>query len=104
MPYVNIKITKEENVTPEQKEKLISGETQLLFDVLGKNPKSMVVMIDEVDTDNCSFEISKPVGDNVLKNKSKIFLTEVKQHFNSAVWSHKIHEKQADIYAENYKF
>ena len=38
MPYVNIKITRE-GVTAEQKEKLIRGVTQLLVDVLGKNPK-----------------------------------------------------------------
>ena len=51
MPYVNIKITKE-GVTTEQKEKLIQGATNLLVDVLGKNPKTTVVVIDEVDTDN----------------------------------------------------
>lgn len=39
MPYVNIKITKEGNVTPEQKRALIEGATNLLHDVLGKtNP------------------------------------------------------------------
>ena len=51
MPYVNIKITNE-GVTKEQKENLISGVTNLLVDVLGKNPKTTVVVIDEVDTDN----------------------------------------------------
>jgi 4-oxalocrotonate tautomerase len=51
MPYVNIKITRE-GATPEQKAKLISGATQLLVDVLGKNPATTVVVIDEVDTDN----------------------------------------------------
>lgn len=51
MPYVNIKITKE-GATPEQKAQLIRGATQLLIDVLGKNPKTTVVVIDEVDTDN----------------------------------------------------
>lgn len=51
MPYVNIKITRE-GATPEQKAKLIAGATQLLVDVLGKNPKTTVVVIDEVDTDN----------------------------------------------------
>lgn len=51
MPYVNIKITKE-GATPEQKARLIAGATQLLVDVLGKNPKTTVVVIDEVDTDN----------------------------------------------------
>ena len=37
MPYVNIKITNE-NVTKEKKVKLIEGATQLLVDVLNKNP------------------------------------------------------------------
>ncbi|KFF71217.1 2-hydroxymuconate tautomerase family protein [Pectobacterium brasiliense] len=51
MPYVNIKITNE-GVTAEQKRQLIEGVTQLLVDVLNKNPKTTVVVIDEVDTDN----------------------------------------------------
>ena len=51
MPYINIKITDEE-VTKEQKAQLIAGATQLLVDVLGKNPKTTVVVIDEVNTDN----------------------------------------------------
>ncbi len=51
MPLVNIRITKE-GATAEQKEKLIQGATQLLVDVLGKNPKTTFVIIDEVDTDN----------------------------------------------------
>ncbi len=52
MPYVNIKITREGNVTPEQKRQLIEGATNLLYDVLGKNKATPVVVIDEVDTDN----------------------------------------------------
>ena len=51
MPYVNIKITRE-GATPGQKAELISGVTRLLQDVLGKNPQTTVVVIDEVDTDN----------------------------------------------------
>ena len=51
MPYVNIRITKE-GATKEQKAALIKGATQLLVDVLGKNPKTTVVTIDELDTDN----------------------------------------------------
>lgn len=51
MPYVNIKITRE-GATSEQKALLIKGVTQLLADVLGKNPATTVVVIDEVDTDN----------------------------------------------------
>jgi 4-oxalocrotonate tautomerase len=51
MPYVNIKITRE-GATSEQKTKLIEGVTNLLRDVLNKNPATTVVVIDEVDTDN----------------------------------------------------
>ncbi|MEE8484191.1 MAG: 4-oxalocrotonate tautomerase family protein [Nitrospinota bacterium] len=51
MPYVNIKVTRE-GVTPKQKEELIKGVTTLLSDVLGKNPKTTFVVIDEIDTDN----------------------------------------------------
>lgn len=51
MPYVNIKITRE-GATAEQKAALIKGATQLLVDVLGKNPNTTVVVIEEVDTDN----------------------------------------------------
>jgi 4-oxalocrotonate tautomerase len=51
MPYVNIKITKQ-GATTEQKAALIKGVTDLLASVLGKNPKTTFVVIDEVDTDN----------------------------------------------------
>lgn len=51
MPLVNIKITKE-GATREQKEKLIKGVTDLLADVLGKNPLTTVVIIEEIETDN----------------------------------------------------
>jgi len=51
MPYVNIKITNE-GVTASQKAELIKGATDLLVKVLGKNPATTVVVIDEVETDN----------------------------------------------------
>ena len=51
MPFVNIKITKE-GVTPDKKAELIKGVTDLLANVLGKNPGTTVVVIDEVATDN----------------------------------------------------
>jgi len=52
MPYVNIKITRE-GATREQKAELIDGVTTLLQRILGKNPATTVVVIDEVETDNC---------------------------------------------------
>lgn len=51
MPFVNIKITRE-GATAEQKAELIEKTTQLLVDVLGKNPATTVVVIEEVETDN----------------------------------------------------
>lgn len=51
MPYVNIKITNE-GATAAQKAELIRGVTRLLTEVLGKNPATTVVVIDEVATDN----------------------------------------------------
>lgn len=51
MPYVNIKITKE-GATDKQKKQLMEGVTQLLVDVLHKNPNTTIVIIDEVETDN----------------------------------------------------
>lgn len=51
MPFVNIKITRE-GASPDQKATLIRGVTDLLADVLGKNPATTVVVIEEVDTDN----------------------------------------------------
>lgn len=51
MPYINIKIT-DEGVTADQKRQLIKGATELLVNVLGKNPATTVVVIDEVNTDN----------------------------------------------------
>lgn len=51
MPYVNIKITRD-GTPPEKKAKLIEGVTRLLSDVLGKNPQTTVVIIEEVETDN----------------------------------------------------
>jgi 4-oxalocrotonate tautomerase len=51
MTYVNIRITKE-GARPDQKARLIREVTRLLADILGKNPQTTVVVIDEVETDN----------------------------------------------------
>ncbi|WP_428696242.1 tautomerase family protein [Stappia sp.] len=51
MPYVNIKVTRE-GVTREQKARLIAGVTDLLVDVLDKDPATTVVVIDEVEIEN----------------------------------------------------
>ncbi len=51
MPYVNIKVT-DEGVTREQKSRLIKGVTDLLQEVLAKDPATTFVVIDEVDLAN----------------------------------------------------
>ena len=51
MPFVNIKITNE-HVTPDKKAALIKGATDLLKNVLGKDPETTVVVVEEVDTDS----------------------------------------------------
>ncbi len=53
MPYVNIKVTGEggpdgTGPSAEQRAELISGVSALLQDVLGKDPKTTFVVIDEV--------------------------------------------------------
>ncbi|MES9969998.1 MAG: 4-oxalocrotonate tautomerase family protein [Candidatus Thiodiazotropha sp.] len=65
MPYVNIKITKEE-VSKEQKQQLIAGTTQLLADILGKNPATTFVIIEEIDTDNWGI-----AGEQVTERRKK---------------------------------
>ncbi len=51
MPYVNIKVT-DEGVTRKQKEALITATTQLLKDVLNKDPATTFVVVEEVPTDS----------------------------------------------------
>lgn len=51
MPLVRIAITRD-HATPEQKAQLIAGATTLLVEVLGKNPDTTLVLIEEVETDN----------------------------------------------------
>ena len=65
MPYVNIKVT-DDNVTVEQKRQLIQRTTQLLVDVLDKNPDATHVVIDEVSTDNWGVK-----GESVTKLRKR---------------------------------
>ena len=53
MPYVNIRVTRENGTpTAEQKAELIKGATELLVRVLGKNPATTGVAVVQKDTDN----------------------------------------------------
>jgi len=47
MPYINVRITK--GATREQKAEVIKGVTDVMVNVLGKNPATTFVIIDEVD-------------------------------------------------------
>lgn len=51
MPYVVIQVTRE-GVTADQKATLIRRTTELLVQVLNKDPAATFVVIEEVDTDN----------------------------------------------------
>ncbi|MEM7280063.1 MAG: 4-oxalocrotonate tautomerase family protein [Pseudomonadota bacterium] len=51
MPYVNIKVTNE-GVTDKQKAALIASVTQVLVDVLDKDPATTFVVINEVELEN----------------------------------------------------
>ncbi len=52
MPYVNIKFVREKKATREQKAAIIRGVTNLLKDIMKKNPATTIVVIDEVDADD----------------------------------------------------
>ena len=67
MPYVNIKVTGgAEAPNNEQKAELIRGVTELLAKVLGKNPATTFVIIDEVEMDNWGI-----AGESVSERRRK---------------------------------
>ena len=51
MPMVNVKITRD-GATAEQKSQVIAEMTEVLARVLGKNPQTTIVIIEEVETEN----------------------------------------------------
>ncbi|MEP4039053.1 4-oxalocrotonate tautomerase family protein [Pseudophaeobacter sp.] len=57
MPYVNIKVTQEggpsgTGPSAEEKAEIVAGVTELLQNVLNKDPSTTFVVIDEVPLDN----------------------------------------------------
>ena len=68
MPYINVKIT-DENVTREQKQAIIKGCTQIMVDVLDKDPQVTFVVIDEVKLDDwgIGFDQVSKLRENALK-------------------------------------
>ncbi|WP_067539636.1 tautomerase family protein [Nocardia crassostreae] len=51
MPYVNVKITRE-GATAAQKAEIIARMTEVLVDVLDKDPRLTFVIIDEVELED----------------------------------------------------
>jgi 4-oxalocrotonate tautomerase len=54
MPYVKIEMTRED-VTREQKQQLIKGVTDLITDVLNKDPHLTHVVIQEINLDDWGY-------------------------------------------------
>lgn len=54
MPYVKIELTRE-GVTREQKQQLISGITNLITEVLNKDPHLTHIAIQEIELDNWGY-------------------------------------------------
>ncbi|SNR48332.1 4-oxalocrotonate tautomerase family protein [Flavobacterium sp. ov086] len=54
MPYVKIELTRE-GVTREQKQELINGITNLITDVLNKDPYLTHVVIQEIELDDWGY-------------------------------------------------
>lgn len=54
MPFIKIEVTRE-GVTREQKQALIAGVTQLITDVLNKDPKLTHVLISEIELDDWGY-------------------------------------------------
>jgi 4-oxalocrotonate tautomerase len=54
MPYVKIEVTRE-GVTREQKQQLIKGVTDLIVEVLNKDPHLTHVVIQEIELDDWGY-------------------------------------------------
>jgi len=54
MPYVKIEVTRE-GVTRPQKQALIAGVTELITEILDKDPKLTHVVIQEIDLDDWGY-------------------------------------------------
>jgi 4-oxalocrotonate tautomerase len=65
MPYVKLEVTRE-GITREQKQTLIKGITDLITDVLNKDPQLTHVVIQEIELDDWGF-----AGDQVSVLREK---------------------------------
>ena len=66
MPFVNMKLSPD-GLTKEKKKALISGVTNLLAEELGKDPATVVVIIEAIDTDNYGFG-----GESVTDRRARL--------------------------------
>ena len=51
MPYIHVQVTRE-NISAEQKAAIIHGATNLMVEVLAKDPATTFVIIEEVELEN----------------------------------------------------
>jgi 4-oxalocrotonate tautomerase len=72
MPYIKIEVTRE-GVTREQKQQLIKGVTDLITDVLNKDPHMTHVVIKEIELDDWGY-----AGDQVSVLREKGITAEKK--------------------------
>lgn len=54
MPYVNVRVTPA--ITIEQKAEIIKRITDTLVEVLGKNPETTHIIIDEIEQENWGYK------------------------------------------------
>ncbi|MEZ0005577.1 4-oxalocrotonate tautomerase [Flavobacterium sp. 28YEA47A] len=74
MPYIKIEVTRE-GVTRTQKQQLIAGVTNLITDILGKDPNLIHVVIQEIELDDWGFtgeqvSVLREKGITAQKNNS----------------------------------
>jgi len=74
MPYVKIELTRE-GITREQKQQLIAGVTNLISDILGKDPNLTHIVLQEIELDDWVFageqvSVLREKGITAQKNNS----------------------------------
>ncbi|PZQ79052.1 MAG: 4-oxalocrotonate tautomerase [Flavobacterium johnsoniae] len=74
MPYVKIEVTRE-GVTREKKQQLIAGVTNLMSDILGKDPNLTHIVLQEIELDDWGFageqvSVLREKGITAQKNNS----------------------------------
>ncbi len=52
MPYVHVRVTREGDTSPTAKAAVIAGVTRVLQEVLGKDPATTFVVIEEVELES----------------------------------------------------